>query len=50
MESYNKKCTSKIKVEMEFRIIQKTRETGAVYISIIEKKGVIIIKKRDKND
>ena len=35
---------------MEFRIIQKTRETGAAYISIIEKKGVIIIKKRDKND
>ena len=35
---------------MEFRIIQKTRETGAVYIGIIEKKGVIIIKKRDKND
>jgi len=23
---------------MEFRIIQKTRETGAVYISIIEKR------------
>ena len=40
-----KKCTSKIKVEMEFRIIQKTRETGAVYISIIEKKRCYNYKK-----
>ena len=41
----NKNATSKIKVEMEFRIIQKTRETGAVYISIIEKKRCYNYKK-----
>ena len=32
---------------MEFRIIQKTRETGAVYISIIEKKRCYNYKKRE---